>query len=82
MNPEWAGKSMGYMNRYYKNAYKALRKRGASYYEAKCLIKAYISSNEEKFEKFGGCVVVEYDTIKEEYDFEWSYKDYSLSWGE
>ncbi len=59
--------------RNYKQVYKALRKKGASYYEAKILIKSFINGNVERFKSFGGKVVKIYRPSSGRYttDYDW-----------
>lgn len=45
------------IQRKYQHLYKALRQRGASYYEAKILVKSFVNGNIDKFKAFGGKVV-------------------------
>ena len=67
--------------RKFKKSYKALRKKGASYYEAKILVKAFINGNVDKFKTFGGTVSEVYYPLEDRWKTNYSFRGYSLRRG-
>jgi len=62
------------IQRNYKHLFKSLRQRGASYYEGKVLVKAFVNGNVDKFKAFGGSFVKIYHPSTGRYTTDFAYK--------
>ena len=62
--------------RKFKKLYVGLRKNGASYYEAKILVRSFINGNIDKFRAFGGKVVKIYHPSTGRYTTDFDYKGF------